>query len=115
MIRLKVRGLLAAFSLAAAVGLPLSVAAQPAGGCPPGLAKKDPPCVPPGQAARWNVGDRYEGEWSPVDWRIFGLPRPGSDEQWIRVGDVVLKLDEETRSILAIARLTSAVLDGLGS
>lgn len=24
--------------------------------CPPGLAKKDPPCVPPGQAKRGNTG-----------------------------------------------------------
>ncbi|MGI8610971.1 MAG: hypothetical protein ACR2KH_01650 [Sphingomicrobium sp.] len=28
--------------------------------CPPGLAKKNPPCVPPGQAGRtFNVGQRY--------------------------------------------------------
>jgi hypothetical protein len=29
-----------------------------AGGCPPGLAKKNPPCVPPGQAKRLAIGQR---------------------------------------------------------
>jgi hypothetical protein len=30
-----------------------------AGGCPPGLAKKNPPCVPPGQAKKlFGVGQR---------------------------------------------------------
>jgi hypothetical protein len=27
-----------------------SLQAEASGGCPPGLEKKDPPCVPPGQA-----------------------------------------------------------------
>src|SRR3954471_15803965 len=31
-----------------------------AGGCPPGLAKKNPPCVPPGQAKKlFGVGQRF--------------------------------------------------------
>lgn len=30
------------------------------GGCPPGLAKKNPPCVPPGQAKKlFGVGQRF--------------------------------------------------------
>jgi hypothetical protein len=29
------------------------------GGCPPGLAKKNPPCVPPGQAKRLAIGQRF--------------------------------------------------------
>jgi hypothetical protein len=30
-----------------------------AGGCPPGLAKKNPPCVPPGQAKKlYGIGQR---------------------------------------------------------
>jgi hypothetical protein len=37
------------------------------GGCPPGLAKKNPPCVPPGQAKKlYNVGQRFRmGAASP--------------------------------------------------
>ena len=29
---------------------------QQAAGCPPGLAKKNPPCIPPGQAKKYNPG-----------------------------------------------------------
>jgi len=38
-----------------------------AGGCPPGLAKKNPPCVPPGQAKKlYGVGQRLpRGAYSP--------------------------------------------------
>src|SRR3954469_9050909 len=39
-----------------------------AGGCPPGLAKKAIPCVPPGQAKKlYNVGQRFpRGYGSPL-------------------------------------------------
>ena len=111
--RLIRHSLLAAFGLAAVIASPMPVAAQPANHCPPGLANKNPPCVPPGQARKWNLGDRYDGDWRPIDWRDYDLPRPGSDAHWIRVGDVILKVDDETRSILDIVRLTAAILDGL--
>lgn len=29
------------------------------GACPPGLAKKNPPCMPPGQARKLGLGQRY--------------------------------------------------------
>jgi hypothetical protein len=30
------------------------------GHCPPGLAKKNPPCVPPGQVGKsYHIGERY--------------------------------------------------------
>ena len=40
-------------------------------GCPPGLAKKNPPCIPPGQAKKlYNVGHHfpqgYNG-WTPYN------------------------------------------------
>lgn len=39
--------------------------------CPPGLAKKNPPCVPPGQAGRaFNVGQR-----APTGWGTLGYNR----------------------------------------
>lgn len=104
--------LMAAFSLASVSLAALPVAAQPAGHCPPGLAKKNPPCVPPGQAKKWNLGDRYDGDWRPIDWWRYDLPRPRPDEHWIRVGDVILKVDDETRAILDIVRLTTAILGG---
>ena len=48
------------------------------GGCPPGLAKKNSGCLPPGQAKkRYNVGQRWAGnygyQWNynqvPYEWR----------------------------------------------
>jgi hypothetical protein len=52
--------------LAAFAALAFAVAPAPAaagggpGHCPPGLAKKNPPCIPPGQVGR-RGGDRYDG------------------------------------------------------
>jgi len=34
--------------------------------CPPGLAKKTPPCIPPGQVGR--IGGPVPGNWRTVDW-----------------------------------------------
>lgn len=58
------------------------------GGCPPGLAKKNPPCVPPGQAKKlYGVGQRlplgygtpYAYNQIPYDVRSrYGLSPVGS-------------------------------------
>jgi len=41
------------------------------GGCPPGLAKKNPPCIPPGQAKKlYDVGHHFPrgyNDWTPYD------------------------------------------------
>ena len=59
-----------------------------AGGCPPGLAKKNPPCMPPGQAKKlYGVGQRlplgygapYAYNQIPYDVRSrYGLSPAGS-------------------------------------
>ena len=59
-----------------------------AGGCPPGLAKKNPPCLPPGQAKKlYGVGQRlplgygspYAYNQIPYDIRSrYGLPVNGN-------------------------------------
>jgi len=40
-------------------------------GCPPGLAKKNPPCIPPGQAKKlYGVGYRFDrgfNGWTPYN------------------------------------------------
>lgn len=88
-----------------AVGLSLSggaALAKPAG-CPPGLAKKAVPCVPPGQAKKWAVGAILPGDilWQRVDdWQRYGLPRPGAGEGYVRVDDEVLLLGLATRVVL---------------
>jgi Ni/Co efflux regulator RcnB len=42
-----------------------------AGKCPPGLAKKDNGCMPPGQAKRWAVGQPL-----PRDVVVYSVPQP---------------------------------------
>ena len=44
------------------------------GGCPPGLAKKNNGCMPPGQAKKlWNVGQRWPGNYGYA-WNYNQIP-----------------------------------------
>ncbi len=82
--------------------------------CPPGLAKKNPPCVPPGLArkaasATWRIGDRIDDGyiWVRDPWR-YGLRDPGT--YW-RVGDHFFRVDRETGEILAVLGALAALVD----
>lgn len=89
-----------------AAGLSTPVIAGPKG-CPPGLAKKAVPCVPPGQAKAWMLGERLPAKtpWYELrDWRRLGLPEPTEGSRYVRVGTDVL--------LVAIA--TGIVLEALG-
>ncbi|HMX16432.1 MAG TPA: hypothetical protein PKD29_06235 [Rhodocyclaceae bacterium] len=65
-----------------------------AGKCPPGLAKKQNGCLPPGQAKKWAVGQPLPRDvvWYEVPRslnRSLGLPPPGY--KYVRVaGDILL-------------------------
>lgn len=77
--------------------------------CPPGLAKKNPPCVPPGQARKYGRGDVIYG-----DYRIIGEPgRYGldRDQTYYRVGDYVYRVDRDTREVLDLIGAVARVLD----
>lgn len=93
-----------------------------AGGCPPGLAKKSPACVPPGQAKkyRYETRDRIRIGDSIYDYdgyhRIrypdrYGLDplRPG--ERYYVADGQILRVSEETYEVLAVIRAVSALLD----
>lgn len=77
--------------------------------CPPGLAKKNPLCVPPGQARKYGRGDViYDG------YRIIGNPgRYGldADETYYRVGDYVYRVDRKTREVLDLIGAMARVLN----
>ncbi len=126
--------------------------------CPPGLAKKSPACVPPGQVGksvsrdddsdrdddhdRWTddrhdsdddwYGDRYdrihvgdrvvlEGQDYTVirvgddrvvlrrDDRDYTLPRRGDGSEYVRMGDVLVRVDPETRDVINWIRLTDLI------
>lgn len=76
------------------------------GRCPPGLAKKNNGCRPPGQAKKWQLGQPLPREviYYPLPPQVlvnFGPPPPGA--QFVRVAN----------DILLIAVGTGMVLDAL--
>ena len=82
--------------------------------CPPGLAKKDPPCVPPGQAKKGHVVG------TAVDWDdvhvitrpgLYGLSEPPKGQRYAIVDGRLVRVDRESSKILSIIRLVDAILD----
>lgn len=99
-----------AYAAAAVIALvaigPSAAFAQPhVGNCPPGLAKKNPPCVPPGQVGkRYDIGDIYSGDgyWASDERARFDLPRLAPGESYYRFGDSFLRVEEDTRLVLGL-------------
>lgn len=73
-----------------------------AGKCPPGLAKKNNGCLPPGQAKKWAVGQplgglQYYGV--PLDLaRRLGVPPSG--HEYVRVGADILLITIGTGMVI---------------
>lgn len=86
---------------------PILVGGKKKAHCPPGLAKKAVPCVPPGQVKnRYRVGDRIDRDYILInDPYRYGLNR-GSN--YVRAGDYVYRIDPDTRKVL---NLIGAVAD----
>ena len=126
--------------------------------CPPGLAKRTPACVPPGQVGksvsrdddrqdrdrddRWTedrydrdddwYGDRYDRirvgdavvldgqDYTVVrvsddrvvlrrdDWD-YTLPRRGDGSEYVRMGDVLVRVNPETRAVVEWIRRTDLI------
>ena len=78
-----------------------------AGGCPPGLAKKNPACVPPGQAKQaYRIGDPL-----PDGFILIRTPsRYGLDPRrtYYERNGYVIQIDRETGKIL---NLVGAIAD----
>ncbi|MFY0693370.1 MAG: excinuclease ABC subunit A [Paracoccaceae bacterium] len=96
-----------------ALGVTTPASAAPPG-CPPGLAKKNPPCVPPGQVGKqgWlKRGDILDRDYDRVRYpRRYRLPPLGEAEGYYRNGRIVYRVDEETRQILDWIELTDEIL-----
>jgi Ni/Co efflux regulator RcnB len=74
-----------------------------AGRCPPGLAKKNNGCMPPGQAKKWNVGQRLPANVTyytvPASLTAqFGPPPVGY--RYVRVGSDILLISISNRLII---------------
>jgi hypothetical protein len=77
-----------------------------AGNCPPGLAKKNNGCMPPGQAKKWGVGRPLPSDvaYYPVPPEVMvRLGTPPAGHKYVRVA----------KDILLIAVGTSMVVDAI--
>lgn len=98
--------------------------------CPPGLAKKSPACVPPGQAKkavriddrpyvlrigdrRYRIGDRLEGRDYHYVTRpaLYGLDPLFDGSRYVIAGNNLLRVDDDTFAILSLIRAVDAILD----
>jgi hypothetical protein len=86
--------------------------------CPPGLAKKDPPCIPPGQARRG--GDdghhgRGNGHAGPDDlfclddYGRYDPPGLPNGQRYAVIDDQIVVIDAETYEILQLIRVFTAL------
>ena len=91
-----------------------NAASQQHKGCPPGLAKKTPSCVPPGQAARYGtrVGDRLRSQDYVLvrDYDRYDIERR-DDWRYYRDGDRLIRVDARTQQILSIINLARVLLN----
>ena len=76
------------------------------GNCPPGLAKKDNGCLPPGQAKKmWVVGQPLPPHvhYHPLPQPLYSrLTPPPPGYEYVRVDDDVLLMQTANRSIMEI-------------
>lgn len=65
-----------------------------AGHCPPGLAKRNNGCQPPGQAKKWRIGQALPGDLRYHDLPrdiLMRLPPPPSQHRYVQVaGDILM-------------------------
>lgn len=84
--------------------------------CPPGLAKKNPPCVPPGQARKAGIdyGQRVGQVLRVGDYVLIRDPRRFDLEQrrgwnYYRDDNSIYRVDSGTQRVLAVLNLVSAL------
>jgi Ni/Co efflux regulator RcnB len=74
-----------------------------AGKCPPGLAKKNNGCLPPGQTKKWAMGQPV-----PRDLRFYDLPKelrsrlppPPPEHRYVRIAGDILLIAIGTRMVV---------------
>lgn len=74
-----------------------------AGRCPPGLAKKNNGCMPPGQAKKWAVGQPLPRDvvYYPVPQSVvIGLGGPPAGHKYVRVASDILLIALGTNLIV---------------
>ncbi|TRW97245.1 RcnB family protein [Paracoccus sp. M683] len=86
--------------------------------CPPGLAKKSPACVPPGQARRGGnngivIGDVLDLDDIHVITQpgLYGLGDPPRGNRYAIIDGQLVRVDSDTGRLLSFIRLVNAILD----
>lgn len=75
-------------------------------GCPPGLAKKNNGCLPPGQAKKYMVGQPLPAGtvWYAVPQPlVMRLPPLPVGQGYVRVGADILVMDRKSRLVIDVA------------
>lgn len=105
--------LLASVSAFALTSVPTPTEAGPPGRgfCPPGLAKKNPACMPPGLYKKYHRGDviRDWRSYERLSYREYSLPRPGPGHHYIRIGRDAYLIAEGTQRVIEAINLFDAV------
>lgn len=79
--------------------------------CPPGLAKKEPACIPPGQVDKIMRTEWDEDRFLPIaDYSRYGLTEPDGDWGYYVVDNTIVRVDQNTREVLSLVRLIDAIL-----
>jgi hypothetical protein len=96
--------------------------------CPPGLAKKAVPCVPPGQAKKrlyedhdgdhrhgdWHHGDRVRGDYVLIprdEWDRWQLRDYRDGSTYLRVDDQILRVVRDTLTVIEAVRIIDRALN----
>jgi len=88
--------------------------------CPPGLARKDPPCVPPGLARqgvdfadRYDIGDVLDPEILQYINNLdrYDLPPLADGERYAIIDGTIVRLDADSYELLQLIRFGAAILN----
>ncbi|HSF92693.1 MAG TPA: hypothetical protein VLA51_10895 [Paracoccaceae bacterium] len=80
--------------------------------CPPGLAKKNNGCLPPGLAKKYILGQPlpYGVEYEFIyDRSRYGLPRVDGDWLYVLLGNEILRVADKDSVVLDVVRILSAL------
>ena len=76
--------------------------------CPPGLAKKNPPCIPPG-LAKPRIGDDLD-DYEYYHFTDYDRYRLDPSYRYYRVGEMIYRADPTTFRILEVIGLMDELL-----
>ena len=116
-----IKGILAA-AVAAVTLAGTPVLAQSVKACPPGLEKKDPACIPPGQVGKsWSPdhvyaeGDRLRGDYVLIpeeDWEGLELEPITDASVYVLIDGQILRIDRNSLRVVEAVRIVADTDDG---